>query len=228
MSVDFVGASSEIRQTGLSQLEDAQESKPLISSDFQTFLSMLTTQLQNQDPLNPMESSDFAVQLATFSGVEQQVQTNSLLSDLGEQIALGSMVNLAGWVGMEVEAAGPVHFSGQEVSLSLTPVSGAVSAMLGVHDASGRLVQQQAVGPEDTALAWQGISTTTGAALAEGAYSFTLTGYDAAGRILGNGEVRAYAPVAEVRQGAEGAILVRAGGQQVAAAQVTGLRVPGE
>ena len=45
----------------------------VISSDFQTFLTMLTTQLQNQDPLNPVESSDFAVQLATFSGVEQQV-----------------------------------------------------------------------------------------------------------------------------------------------------------
>ena len=42
--------------------------------DFQTFLKMLTTQIKNQDPLNPMEGSDFAVQLATFSGVEQQVQ----------------------------------------------------------------------------------------------------------------------------------------------------------
>ena len=55
-----------------------------ISSDFETFLLMLTTQLENQDPLNPIESQDFAVQLATFSGVEQQVLTNDLLSDLGQ------------------------------------------------------------------------------------------------------------------------------------------------
>ena len=53
--------------------------KPKISSDFETFLRMLTVQMQNQDPLNPIQSSDFAVQLATFSGVEQQVRTNDLL-----------------------------------------------------------------------------------------------------------------------------------------------------
>ena len=43
---------------------------------------MLTTQIKNQDPLNPMEGTEFAVQLATFSGVEQQVQTNQLLARL--------------------------------------------------------------------------------------------------------------------------------------------------
>ena len=41
-----------------------------ISSDFNTFLKMLTTQLKNQDPLNPMDNSEYAAQLATFSGVE--------------------------------------------------------------------------------------------------------------------------------------------------------------
>ena len=49
-----------------------------ISSDFNTFLRMLTVQMQNQDPLNPIDSADYAVQLATFSGVEQQVRTNQL------------------------------------------------------------------------------------------------------------------------------------------------------
>ena len=58
----------------------------LISSDFNTFLKMLTTQLKNQDPLNPMDNSEYAVQLATFSGVEQQVKTNTLLESLGAQL----------------------------------------------------------------------------------------------------------------------------------------------
>ena len=61
-------------------------SNAVISSDFETFLKMLTTQMQNQDPLNPIESSDYAVQLATFSGVEQQVRTNQLLADLANQM----------------------------------------------------------------------------------------------------------------------------------------------
>ena len=45
----------------------------VLSSDFETFLKMLTTQMQNQDPLNPVDSTDYATQLATFSSVEQQV-----------------------------------------------------------------------------------------------------------------------------------------------------------
>ena len=56
-----------------------------VSSDFETFLKMLTVQMQNQDPLNPVDSSDYAIQLATFSGVEQQVKTNDLLASLGQQ-----------------------------------------------------------------------------------------------------------------------------------------------
>ena len=52
----------------------------VISSDFETFLKMLTVQMENQDPLNPTDSSEYAMQLATFSGVEQQVLTNDLLN----------------------------------------------------------------------------------------------------------------------------------------------------
>ena len=54
------------------------------------FLKLLTTQMQNQDPLNPIDSTDYAAQLATFSGVEQQVRTNSLLADLGTHGASGA------------------------------------------------------------------------------------------------------------------------------------------
>lgn len=69
---------------------------PQINADFQTFLRMLTTQLQNQDPMNPMESSDFSVQLATFSGVEQQVMTNQLLTSLSARMELSE---LSSWHG---------------------------------------------------------------------------------------------------------------------------------
>jgi flagellar basal-body rod modification protein FlgD len=81
----------------------AATAKTPISSDFETFLLMLTTQMQNQDPLNPIESADFAVQLATFSGVEQQVKTNDLLQSLAQQMGIMGMSQLAGWVGMEAQ-----------------------------------------------------------------------------------------------------------------------------
>ena len=57
-----------------------------ISSDYQMFLKLLTTQMTNQDPSSPMDSADYAVQLATFSQVEQQVKTNDLLTSLATQM----------------------------------------------------------------------------------------------------------------------------------------------
>lgn len=59
-------------------VEDASAS---LSSDFEVFLQMLTAQMKYQDPLNPVDSTDYATQLATFSGVEQAVLTNDLLKN---------------------------------------------------------------------------------------------------------------------------------------------------
>ena len=99
--------------------------KALISSDFDTFLKMLTAQMQNQDPLNPMDSTDYATQLATFSGVEQQARTNELLTNLGSQMAVLGMSQLAGWVGQEARAEAPVWMDGDPVTMQLTPATGA-------------------------------------------------------------------------------------------------------
>ena len=85
----------------MNRLPSAPESQSGISSDFETFLRMLTAQMKNQDPLNPVESADFATQLATFSGVEQAVLTNDLLRGLSLQIGVSG---LASWVGKEVRA----------------------------------------------------------------------------------------------------------------------------
>ncbi|WP_367648781.1 flagellar hook capping FlgD N-terminal domain-containing protein [Ruegeria arenilitoris] len=57
-----------------------------LASDFVTFLKMLTIQARNQDPLKPLDASEYASQLAQFSMVEQQVQTNDLLSTLGQAL----------------------------------------------------------------------------------------------------------------------------------------------
>ena len=53
-----------------------------LAGNFDTFLTLLTTQLQNQDPLNPMDSNQFTQQLVAFSGVEQQINTNANLQSL--------------------------------------------------------------------------------------------------------------------------------------------------
>ena len=82
-----------------------------LSEDFDDFLVLLTTQLQNQDPLSPMESSEFTNQLVSFSGVEQQINQNKKLDQLlSLQLASTSTVAL-GYVGMDVGYVGDLFYS---------------------------------------------------------------------------------------------------------------------
>src|SRR3954468_18779781 len=53
-----------------------------LAGNFQTFLTLLTTQLQNQNPLDPLDTNQFTQQLVQFAGVEQQLKTNDSLSQL--------------------------------------------------------------------------------------------------------------------------------------------------
>ncbi|MDP3341303.1 flagellar hook capping FlgD N-terminal domain-containing protein [Frigidibacter sp.] len=196
----------------------------VISSDFQTFLLMLTTQMQNQDPLNPMESSDFAVQLATFSGVEQQVQTNDLLQGLIGQVGLMNMSDLAGWVGMEARAEAPAWFDGAPLPLTLAPRAGADAAVLAVYDAAGRLVAEEPVPLNAGEIDWVG-TDSAGTPLPEGAYSFRLIS-SRGGEMMGTDPVETYGKIVEARSEAGAVMLVLEGGVEVAADAVTALRTP--
>ena len=116
-----------------------------LSSDFETFIRMLTVQMENQDPLNPIESTEFATQLATFSSVEQQVKTNDLLSALGAQMSLLGVSQLSGWIGMEGRAVAPVVFDGSPVTLTISGNTVADRHELVVRDNNSEEVQRLAV-----------------------------------------------------------------------------------
>jgi flagellar basal-body rod modification protein FlgD len=194
----------------------------LIDSDFETFLKMLTTQMKNQDPLDPIDNSDYAVQLATFSGVEQQVKTNDLLGSLGTQFGVMSMSELAGWVGKEGRAAMPVTFDGTPVTLWTTPDSRADTAELVVKSSTGAVVSRTAVDPATETLTWDG-KDATGALLPSGTYTLSVESF-AAGASLGSAPVESYAKVQEARLDNGTVRLVFPGGVEVAADKVTGLR----
>jgi flagellar basal-body rod modification protein FlgD len=212
--------------SGTTTTPQKTDSAAMISSDFQTFLLMLTTQMQNQDPLNPIESSDYAVQLATFSGVEQQVKSNQLLEGLSAQIGLLGMAQFASWVGMEARAAAPVLFDGvTPVTLSPNPHVGASRAVLVTVNALGQEADRRDVAVSTEPVNWTGTSST-GTAFMPGKYSFYLESYDASGAQLSNEMVEAYATITEARGGAGGTTLVLSGGATVAADAITAIRAP--
>ena len=195
-----------------------------ISSDFETFLKMLTTQLKNQDPLKPIDSADYAVQLATFSGVEQQVKTNQLLENLGAQFGVMGMSQLAAWVGQEARAAGPVWMDGDAVTLAPEPKVAADRAILVVRDAAGTVVSREDMPPSTTSYEWFGAGID-GNPLPPGKYSLSTESYSG-DRLLGTAPVQAYSRIMEAKNGPLGTTLILEGGIEVAAKDITALRVP--
>ncbi|MBW7921858.1 MAG: flagellar hook assembly protein FlgD [Rubellimicrobium sp.] len=194
-----------------------------ISSDFETFLRMLTTQIRNQDPLKPVEASDYAVQLATFSSVEQQVLTNELLRGLAQRADTGNIAQMGGWIGQEVRVAAPVRLDGTPVEIALPePPPGAGSRVLVVSDATGTEIQRLALPMAGGPVDWAGV-TADGAPLPAGIYHLvieTASGEDS----VTTEPAQIYARVTELRAGPAGPRLVLPGGVEVDAADVTALR----
>ncbi|WP_136683441.1 flagellar hook capping FlgD N-terminal domain-containing protein [Falsirhodobacter xinxiangensis] len=192
------------------------------NSDYQTFLKMLTTQLQHQDPLSPMESSDFAVQLATFSGVEQQTVTNQLLEGLGARIDGMAMSDLAGWLGREARVVAPALVDGDPVTISPNPPAAADRAVLVVKDADGKVVTREDIPLTAKPMEWTP-KDIEGRGLPTGLYTFELETH-AGEKPLGTQPVEIYARIVEARGSATGPKLVLPGGVEVASSAVTALR----
>lgn len=216
----------EIQTANLSgtSATNAASKKPQLSSDYTTFLKMLTTQMQNQDPLDPMDSGQYAQQLASFSSVEQQTKTNQLLEGLASQFGLMNMAQLAGWVGQEARSAGPVYKSTAPVSISYTPSATADSAVLVVKDTKGTLVAREAVPLSGGEYAWFG-ADAAGNPLPAGTYTLALESYIGT-QGLGTSSVESYQPITEVRNTTDGTRVILSGGISVLATDVTALRVP--
>ncbi|MDO9527290.1 MAG: flagellar hook capping FlgD N-terminal domain-containing protein [Gemmobacter sp.] len=201
----------------------ATQSRSAITSDFDTFLKMLTAQVQNQDPMDPLDSSQFAVQLATFSGVEQQVRTNQMLESLSSQMGVMNMAQLAGWIGMEARVDIPVQFDGAPVILSPNPAALADKAVLVTRDNLGREVSRTEIPVAAGPYEWTGIDSL-GMSLPDGRYGFSLESYSD-NQLLGANPVEVYATVQEARgNGTGGVMLVFAGGVTADAGQVSALR----
>lgn len=195
-----------------------------LSSDFETFLKMLTTQMRNQDPLNPIESADFAVQLATFSTVEQQVRTNDLLGGLGARIDTLGLGQLSGWIGLEAEARVPVAFKGEPVTLTTKVDPQADAAQLVVTDGQGRVVQRQDIAPESGRLDWTG-RDAAGTPLANGTYNIAVQSL-AKGETLAQHDVSVHSRITEARLASGETQIVLADGQSLSATEIISLRQP--
>ncbi|MEM7074012.1 MAG: flagellar hook capping FlgD N-terminal domain-containing protein [Pseudomonadota bacterium] len=195
----------------------------VVTSDFDTFIRMLTVQVENQDPLNPIDSTDFATQLATFSGVEQQVLTNELLTSLGAQLGTGDLSQYASWIGMEARVAAPVLFDGTPVKVTLSGDPSADANQLVVRDAQGAVVLRQDITGDRQTLLWPG-KDSFGNPLPPGRYTLDVVSIQD-GAEIAETAAEVHGRILEARLDGAQTRLVLAGGQDIAPADVIGLRV---
>lgn len=149
------------------------------------FLKLFVTQLQNQDPMNPQDSSQFIAQLAQLTQVEQAYNTNTNLQNMLNQGSNSTTIAALSLIGKQVEAKGSqVNLqSGSPAAINFSLAQAASQVSVSIKDASGATVKTLAIGATaagEGSIAWDG-KNNAGAQLASGVYSFSVNSLDANG-----------------------------------------------
>ena len=173
------------------------------------FLTLLTTQLENQDPLNPQSPSDFAAELAQFS-------TASGVQTLNQTLGTGGGVQAAGLVGKNVAVAGNALVLGSSgAAQGAFNLSGAASDVsLTISNASGGVVgtvDLGALGAGNQNFTWNG-QGANGSALAAGTYSYTINATSASSASKVTATPYAVVPVTSVVIGGQNGPMLDLGG----------------
>ena len=143
------------------------------------FLTLFTTQLKNQDPLDPVKNEAFVAQLAQFSQLEATTTMSQTLSDFVTSMSGERMMSSANLIGKTVSVPnGPVIMvGGNPVEGVVNLPTGADGVKFDVYDSKGTLVRSQILGPQtvgDMSWSWDG-KDDAGNTAANGSYTFKAT-----------------------------------------------------
>ncbi len=128
--------------TALQQQSNTANASVGLADDFSQFLQLLTIQLQNQDPLSPMDTTEFTNQLVAFSGVEQQINTNQKLDSLVALQLGNTMGSALGYVGLDASyVSSEFYFDGSQAQTINYALDGtAVESTIRIVNESGDTV----------------------------------------------------------------------------------------
>ena len=195
-----------------------------LASNSQTFLTLLTTQLKNQDPTSPLDTNQFTAQLTQMTGVEQQLLSNQLLQQLVSQSSGSNISSAVNLIGKTVTASsGTATLQNGSASWQYTLGGTAANVSVQVTDASGNVVYTGAA-PAGTGaqnFTWNGQNTAGQQQANGGTYTLSIHAADAGGNVV---------PVSNSVQGAATAIeqvngqtMVTVAGVQVPLSSVTAI-----
>ncbi len=172
--------------SAISDVGKATQASSSIAGNFDTFLVLLTTQLQNQNPLEPLDTNQFTEQLVQFAGVEQTIQTNDNLESLLSLTTASTLTNAVGFIGKTITAEGITsELNNGQAAWSYTVAKDSPEAKVTIKDVSGNVVFS-----EDTSLeagthtyTWNG-KRSDGSQAADGIYRISVEATDEDGEAL--------------------------------------------
>ncbi len=153
-----------------------------LAGDFNSFLKLLTTQLQNQDPTAPLDTNQFTNQLVLFSQVEQQLQTNKNLETLITDSSASSVQQGLGYIGKAVDAAGDKGvLTGKSAVFAYSLPQDAQSVDVSILDDTGQAVFSGTGAKKagKNLVVWDGVNSFNGANMPDGTYQIVITAKDA-------------------------------------------------
>ena len=158
-----------------------------IAGNFQSFLTLLTTQLQNQNPLDPLDTNQFTQQLVEFAGVEQQLKTNDSLATLGSLQQTAQSTQALGFVGKTAVVTGnSAALTNSSATWELNVPSNS-NVTLSITNSTGQTVFSNtyaATAGNNQPFTWNGQSTD-GTQWPDGQYTLTATATDGSGNSVG-------------------------------------------
>lgn len=190
------------------------------------FLKLLIAQLQNQDPLQPMDNQQFAAQLAQFNSLGQLIDINQKLGALQTSQAATQQFSATSMIGKEITTHANSLSLGASGGAKISYQLGASAAkvVVNVYDGAGRLMRQIEAGAQsagDNSVEWNG-SDAAGRRLGSGLYHFEINAFDLSGRrVAAIGRLEGL--VTGVKLGG-GEPLLEVGGLEVPLSRVLGVR----
>lgn len=179
-----------------------------LAQNFDTFLTMLTTQLKHQDPLSPMDSTQFTNQLVQFAGVEQQINANSNLEKLIGATNLNTKSQAISYIGHTIEADTPaLPLQGGKAAFSATLGGEAVTASVVIKDASGKVIANLPMKKttDRQEMTWDG-KDSNGNKVDDGLYTAAVSALDADGKTV-EGAITVYGKVTDVASDSTGTLI---------------------
>jgi flagellar basal-body rod modification protein FlgD len=195
-----------------------------LANNFTSFLQLLTTQLQNQDPLSPMDTNQFTQQITEMTGVQQQLLSNQLLQQLVNQ-SQGGVTNAVGLIGQQVTANGnTAMLQNNAATFSYSLPSAAAKVTGTVTDSNNTVIwtgQLAGTGAGAQTFTWDGENLAGQGQTNGNLYTLTLSATNAAGQAIT--PTTSVQGVATAVQQINGQTLITIGSSQVPLSSVTGV-----